>query len=113
MDRYYVYPQGDSWAARKGEDEMLGEDYPDRGAALNAVYDHRGDVREDIYRKNEDGGFERLGVVVRHRGPEAVWLLRADESVYGEVDAEIAEGGGTPIIMNIAPINERSNAGEV
>lgn len=113
MDRYYVYPTDGSWVARKGESDVIGDAYADRKSALDAVYDHRGDVREDIYRKDENGDFERMGVVVKHRGPEAVWLLREDQSVYGEVDAEIGPGGGTPIVMNIAPADERSDAGEV
>lgn len=113
MDRYYVFPRDGEWVARKG-DEDAGEmgSYPDRGAALEACRDDRGDVREDMYVKR-DGDFERVGVLVKHRGPEALWLLREDGSVYGEVDHELAPGGGTPIIVNIKPAGEASNAGEV
>lgn len=111
MDRYYVYPDGDGWSARKGESDMVVEGAADRNAAMEAVYDHRGDEREDLYRRVGDE-YERVGVFVKHRGPEALWLLRADGSVYGEVDHEMAEGG-QPIVMNIAPVQESSNAGEV
>lgn len=112
MDRYYVYPQEGAWTVRKGESEVLGAEFPDRAAALEAARDHRGDIREDMYVKG-DAGFERVGVFVKHRGPEAIWLLREDGSVYGEVDHEVAEGSGQPIVVKLAPAGERSDAGKV
>lgn len=113
MDRYYVFPREGEWVARKGDSgDELGS-FSTRGEALEAARDDRGDVREDIYRKEDDGSFGRVGVLVKHRGPEALWLLREDGSVYGEVDHEIAPGGGQPIIMNIAPANAGSEAQSV
>lgn len=112
MDRYYVYPQDGAWVARKGEDSILGEDYPDRSSAMEAARDHRGDEREDVYVKEGDD-YKRVGVFVKYRGPEALWLLREDGSVYGEVDHEVAEGGGQPIIVKLAPVSQNSKAGEV
>lgn len=113
MDRYYVFPRDGEWVARKGEadeGEELGA-YADRAAAMEAARDHRGDEREDLYRMNDAGEYERVGALVHKRGPEALWLLREDGSVYGEVDNEVQEGG-RPIVMTIAPASEQSSAGE-
>lgn len=100
-DRYEIAPDGDGWNWRKGDESGAG--YADRGAAIEAARDARGDKRTPLF--FEDGS--KAGVVVEHRGPEAMVILRADGSVYGELDHELVEGGA-PQFKDISPAVQHS-----
>ena len=108
MDKYYVQPnEHGEWHAFKGEGASAADFgmYPSRDQAMEACRDDRGDERDEVF--YADG--QRAGVIVRYRGPEALWILNVDGSVYGEVDAEV-KAGGTPIVVNIAAPETKDEA---
>ena len=127
MNEYQVYPSDGGWhwklvEAREGEEpanvvnsgDVVAEGGPfdEWKAAVADARDHRGDVREDIYRRFEDG-FEKVGVLVKERGPERVAIVREDGSLYGECDAALPDGPGQPIVTNISPVKVGNGAGSV
>lgn len=110
---YEVFPCDDGWSFRLVDDEgnelETGGSFDGWKLASQAARDHRGDQREALYRMNDDGGFDEVGTLVGFRGPERIVLLRADGSLYGEIDHAIAEGG-TPQLVSIAPASTQTEA---
>lgn len=96
MNQYEVYPADGQWGfrLRSADGEVLHDEgaVGDRAAAIEAARAHRGDQREDLFRA--DGS--KAGVLVGHRGPEALYIYNADGSIYGEVDHPIRPDNDGP-----------------
>lgn len=91
--RYEVQPVEDGWVWRlTGSDE--GDQHNERATAIAAARAHRGDTRTALY--TSDGTLHSENV--ERGGNEALVLLRADGSVYGELDHAISPPGsdGSP-----------------
>ncbi len=105
MNRYEVYPVGDGWAYRS-PDGSEHEEYETRGDAYAAARDARGDRRRDLY--DGEGNFVKSEEITR--GPEAIVLLRADGSVYGEL-SHAKSNSKNPIHKSLTPAGTNDNAG--
>jgi hypothetical protein len=115
-DRFEVFPDGDEWGYQRRSDE--GEitesesGYADRKEAVAAARLARGDKIEELFRMDDDGNFESIGLSTISRGDESLVLLRPDGSVYGEIDHEVnKDSSQNPQHVSITPASEASEAG--
>jgi hypothetical protein len=109
-DQIEVHPEGGGWNWREvvsGEAINSGPGYEDRGSAIAAAREARGDEEMELRRR--DGSV--AGTVRVGSGGLRIVLLREDGSVYGELDPPRPEGTNVQSIsLGAADVNERALA---